>query len=186
LEQVPPMYSAIKHQGRRLYEFARRGVEVDRKPRTVTIKDLELLSFSGSRLECRVHCSKGTYVRTLAEQVGNALGCGAHIEELRRTSVAPFDQSRMVSLAFVRDRAANGRDALDDLLLPADSAIVHWPAIRIPANASHFLHNGQAITVPRAPAQGMVRLYEADDRFFGVGTILDDGRVAPRRLIRAG
>jgi tRNA pseudouridine55 synthase len=183
IEQVPPMYSALKHQGERLYNLAREGVEVERKPRRVTIHDLRLLSLSLPEFEMDVHCSKGTYVRTLAEDIGEALGCGGHVAGLRRTAVGPFDEEGMVDMATLERAAEEGFDALDRFLLPVDSAIRDWPAVHLSPDSAFYLKQGQPVLVPNAPTRGRVRLYDPDDRFLGVGEILDDGRVAPKRLM---
>ncbi len=183
IEQVPPMYSALKHQGQRLYRLARQGKEVERQPRKVFIHELRLLGLEADRLTCRVTCSKGTYVRTLAEDIGSALGCGAHVTELRRIEVEPFDAARMVALDTLTAQAELGLAALDELLLPMDAALPGWPAVRLPADTAYYLGLGQSVSTPEAPRRGWVRLYQRD-RFLGVGEILADGRVAPRRLMR--
>jgi tRNA pseudouridine55 synthase len=182
-EQIPPMYSALKHQGQRLYKLARQGVEVERKPRPVVIHTLKLLCFEGDTLEFGVRCSKGTYVRTLAEDIGAALGCGAHVIALRRLAVGPYDGVEMVDLATLRRLAAEGAGRLDTVLLPMESALAEWPDVRLSDDAAYYLRRGQPVLVPHAPTQGWVRLYARDRRFLGVGQILDDGRVAPRRLV---
>ncbi len=184
LRQVPPMYSALKHQGKRLYELARQGIEVERPARTVRIHSLDLVALEGDRLSCEVVCSKGTYVRTLAEDVGEALGCGAHVVALRRLGVAPYEAARMVDLDTVRARSEAGLEALDALLLPLDTALGGWPALTVTGDSAHYLRSGQAVLVPRAPTAGHVRLYDGEGRLLGIGEILDDGRVGPRRLIR--
>ncbi len=186
IEQLPPMYSAVKHQGQRLYKLAREGKEVERTPRTVQIFELVLRSFTPPTLELDVHCSKGTYVRTLAEEIGNALGCGAHVSALRRTGVGPYveGETRFVTMAEVEAAAEQeGFAALDALLLPLDSVLGHCPALRLSADAAFYLRQGQPVLVPQAPTDGMVRLYAAGDEFLGIGVILDDGRVQPKRLI---
>jgi tRNA pseudouridine55 synthase len=185
IEQLPPMYSAVKHQGERLYKLAREGKEVERTPRTVQIFALSLLSFTPPTLELDVHCSKGTYVRTLAEEIGEALGCGAHVSALRRTGVGPYVESEIhfVTLAEVEAKAEQGFDALDALLMPLDSVLGHCPSVRLSADAAFYLRQGQPVLVPQAPTEGMVRLYAAGDEFLGIGVILDDGRVQPKRLI---
>lgn len=182
-EQVPPMYSAVKHQGQRLYKLARQGVEVERKPRPVVIHTLKLLDLEGEVLEFDVRCSKGTYVRTLAEDIGAALGCGAHVTALRRLAVGPYDGAAMVDLDSLRRLAAEGTDRLDSVLLPMESALAEWPDVRLSDDAAYYLRRGQPVLVPHAPTRGWVRLYARDRRFLGVGQILDDGRVAPRRLV---
>ena len=183
IQQTPPMYSALKRNGQPLYKLARKGIEVERAPREVMIHDLRLLRWDGEELECALRCSKGTYVRALAADLGETLGCGAHIVALRRTAVEPYDVARMVTPETLRERAEQGLAALDECLLPADSALPDWPAVRVRGDAAFYLRQGQAILVPRAPTQGWVRLYEGEEQFLGIGEILDDGRVAPRRLL---
>lgn len=185
IRQIPPMHSALKRGGQPLYKLARKGIEVERAPREVTVHDLRLLRLEGEELECELRCSKGTYVRTLAADLGEALGCGAHITALCRTAVEPYDAARMVSLDVLRERAEQGLVALDQLLLPVDSAAVAWPAVRVQGDAAFYLRQGQPVLVPRAPHRGWVRLYQGEQLFLGIGEILDDGRVAPRRLLAA-
>ncbi|MDG4595322.1 MAG: tRNA pseudouridine(55) synthase TruB [Candidatus Contendobacter sp.] len=183
IQQTPPMYSALKRDGQPLYKLARKGIEVERVPREVTVRDLRLLELGGGELECELRCSKGTYVRVLAADLGEALGCGAHVTTLRRIAVEPYDARRMVTLEALRTRAEQGLTALDAVLLPADSALPDWPVVRVRGDAAFYLCQGQPVLVPRAPTQGWVRLYEGEERFLGIGEILDDGRVAPRRLL---
>ncbi len=188
IEQLPPMYSAVKHQGERLYKLARQGIEVERQPRTVTIHHMALLDLALPELELDVHCSKGTYVRTLAEDIGAELGCGGHVIGLRRTGVGPYvePERRFVTLEEIEDLIANEEDpypALDSLLLPLESALEHWPAVRLTADAAFYLCQGQAVLVPQAPTAGLVRLYDPSRHFLGVGCILDDGKVQPKRLL---
>ena len=183
IEQIPPMYSALKHKGERLYNLARQGVEVEREPRTVTIHALELLAFSGEHAELRVHCSKGTYVRTLVEDIGALLGCGAHVSRLRRLGVGPFDDSAMYDMEALEALAGEGYAALDKLLLPVEAGLAQWPGVNLSGDAAFYLRQGQPVLVPQAPTEGWVRLYEGERRFIGMGEILDDGRVAPRRLM---
>ena len=185
IEQIPPMYSALKHKGERLYKLARAGVEVEREPRQVTIHALELLTLTPPLAEIRVHCSKGTYVRTLVEDIGAALGCGAHVSGLRRLGVGPFDDSHMIDMEGLQAVAAESEHALDQLLLPLESGLAQWPDVRLSSDAAFYLRQGQPVLVPKAPTAGLVRLYEGESRFLGVGEILDDGRVAPRRLMVA-
>jgi tRNA pseudouridine55 synthase len=183
IQQLPPMYSALKHKGERLYKLARQGIEVEREPRPVTIHRLELVGCELPEFELDVHCSKGTYVRTLAEDIGEALDCGAHVVALRRTGVGPFENQGWVDLETLEAKAEEGLNALDGLLLPIDSALADWPAVHLSADAAFYLRQGQAVLVPKAPTEGWVRLYEGEDEFLGMGEIQDDGRVAPRRLM---
>ena len=183
IQQIPPMYSALKRNGQPLYKLARQGIEVEREPREVTIHQLRLLRLEGEELECEMRCTKGTYVRALAADLGEVLGCGAHIAALRRTAVEPYDVSRMVTQETLVERAEQGFAALDELLLPLDSAVAQWPAVRVLADSAFYLRQGQPVLVPRAPTQGWVRLYLGDQQFLGLGEIIDDGRGAPRRLL---
>jgi tRNA pseudouridine55 synthase len=184
-QQVPPMYSAIKHQGERLYKLARQGVEVERETRTIHIRSLDLLSFELPEFELDVHCSKGTYVRTLAEDIGKRLGCGAHVIGLRRTGVGPYDDQSMVTLEQVQSAFADKRfQEMDEWMLPLESALAEWPEVNLTADAAFYLQQGQPILVPNAPTSGWVRLYANQSDFLGVGQILDDGRVAPKRLMQ--
>lgn len=187
IDQLPPMYSAVKHGGERLYKLARQGLEVERQPRRIQIFALDLVGIELPEIELDVHCSKGTYVRTLAEDIGRELGCGGHVSALRRTGVGPFNETAVafVTLDQLRELADQEGAApqLDALLLPLESTLGHWPAVRLSADAAFYLQQGQAVLVPQAPTEGLVRLYDVSQRFLGVGEILDDGKVQPKRLI---
>jgi tRNA pseudouridine55 synthase len=183
IQQIPPMFSALKHKGERLYKLAREGVEVEREPRPVTIHELTLLNAELPEFELDVRCSKGTYIRTLAEDIGEYLGCGAHVTALRRTGVGAFDSTNMVTMQAVEQAAEEGNESLDALLQPLDSALGDWPEVRLSADSAFYLRQGQAVVVPHAPTEGKVRLYDEIQRFMGIGEILDDGRVAPRRMV---
>ncbi len=183
IEQIPPMYSAIKHKGQRLYKLAHQGLEVEREPRRITIYSLELRDFGDDFIAVEVLCSKGTYIRTLAEDMGKALGCGAHVKALRRTGVGPFEASQMIALERLEQLAEKGFDALDAVLVPMEAALAGWPDVRLPENAAFYLKKGQPVLVPKSPTRGWVRLFASGDRFIGAGEVLDDGRIAPRRLI---
>lgn len=184
IEQMPPMYSAVKHHGERLYKLARQGIEVERESRSVTIFAIELRSFEPPDFEVDVHCSKGTYVRSLAEDIGSRLGCGGHVTALRRTGVGPYldADGTFVTLERLEQSVDEGAASLDALLLPLDSALGHWPAVRLSEDAAFYLRQGQPVLVPRAPLDGLVRLYDPSGHFIGVGEILDDGKVQPKRL----
>ena len=185
IEQLPPMYSAVKHQGQRLYKLAREGKEVERTPRAIDIYSLDLVRFELPEIELDVHCSKGTYVRTLAEDIGAGLGCGGHVSALRRTGVGPYVEGsiRFVTVDDVEAAAEEGVEALDAMLLPLDTALDHCPALRLSADAAFYLGQGQPVLVPQSPTEGTVRLYDQSERFVGVGVVLDDGRVQPKRLL---
>jgi tRNA pseudouridine55 synthase len=184
IEQVPPMYSALKHQGRRLYDLARAGVEVERKPRRVSIHELRLLELGEGSFSLRLRCSKGTYVRTLVADMGEDLGCGAHVQALRRLAVGPYEAGSMVTLEQLEEAAAAGDEQLRSWLRGLDSALQDWPAVTLDADSAYYLQRGQPVLVPRAPGAGRVRIYAGSGVFLGVGEVLDDGRIAPRRLIR--
>ena len=187
IEQVPSMFSAIKQNGQPLYKLARQGIEVERKSRTVVIKKLELLEFRpGERPEVDIYleCSKGTYVRSIAEDLGQALGCGAHVSALRRTKAGPFSLEDSVTMNTLETLKQNDAVAqMDDLLLPADTAVKSLPLVELGESGGFYMRQGQPVLVPNAPGSGMVRVALETGEFLGVGEILDDGRVAPRRLV---
>ena len=191
IEQIPSMFSAIKHQGQPLYKLARRGIEVERKSRLVTIFSNVLTAFEGDEFELEIHCSKGTYVRTIAEELGEKLGCGAHVCALRRRKAGPYDESDMVTFdELERCRDEGGLQALDALLLPVESSVRDWPVVSLSDATAFYIRQGQPVIVPHAPTTGHVQLIEqsvdgSKQMFIGVGEILDDGRVAPRRLVVA-
>ena len=185
IEQVPPMHSAIKLGGQRLYKLAHQGLSVDRKPRTVIIHDLQVLRREPERLEVEVHCSKGTYIRTLAEDIGEALGCGAYVEGLRRIGSGPFDDNCLVTLPQLQTLAVKGVAALDSLLRPMETALSDWPDVNLPEEVAYYVRRGQAVLVPHAPTRGWVKIYGDRQSFLGLGEVLEDGRIAPRRLVNA-
>ena len=187
IQQIPPMYSALKHNGERLYKLARQGIEVERKARSVTIYDIEFISLRTDDqqrliLELEVACSKGTYVRTLAEDIAKKLHCGAHITALRRLSVGPYD-GEMLTIEQLTELAAQGEEKLDSCLQPIDSGVADWPDVHLGSDAAFYVQQGQAVMVPHAPTQGWVRIYD-HSHFLGLGEIQDDGLVAPRRMIK--
>ena len=183
IKQIPPMFSALKHKGQRLYELAYQGIEVERKPRKVTIHKLELVKFNSPFLGLHIRCTKGTYIRTLAEDIGRHLGCGACVNELRRTGAGPFKEDEMVSMDDIEESARLGTEALDDKLLTVDCALKQLPRVDLAQHVVDYLSDGQAVTVPHAPTSGLLRIYKDDNIFLGLGEVLDDGRVAPRRLV---
>jgi tRNA pseudouridine55 synthase len=180
IEQVPPMYSALKHQGQRLYDLARKGVEVERPARGISIHALNLLEFDPATLTLDVHCSKGTYVRTLAEDIGRALGCGGHVEMLRRTGVGEFGLDAACTMDRLESLAEAERDVL---LLPADCLVSHLPAVELNESMSLLMARGNPLFVPQAPVSGWVRIYGRSAGFMGLGEVLDDGRIGPRRVL---
>lgn len=187
IQQIPPMYSALKHQGQPLYKLARQGQEVERQARGVTIKRLTLVSFNDSLLELDIQCSKGTYIRTLAEDIGERLGCGAHLAALRRVSTAPFEAAAMVDLEQLGRASEQGMEALDAFLLPPDAALPDWPQVSMNPETALYFCRGQAVWIPQAPVEGLLRVYscQGGQGFLGIGQVLEDGRIAPKRLIFA-
>ena len=184
IKQAPPMFSAVKHKGQPLYKLARQGIEVERKARAVTIYSNELLAFEGDELEMETHCSKGTYVRAIAQEMGEMLGCGAHVIALRRNQAGPYGESDTVTFPTLEEARLQG--SLDPFVQPVWSAVRDWPEVLLNQDMAYYLRHGQPVIVPHAPTSGRVRLLEtlgAEQRFLGVGEILDDGRVAPRRLL---
>jgi tRNA pseudouridine55 synthase len=181
IDQVPPMYSALKRDGRPLYEYARAGVEVERAPRRVTIHALELLERHGDVLRLRVACSKGTYVRVLAEDLGRALGCGAHLAALRRTRVGPLTVAQSVAPAGLEALDERGRDRL---LQPPDTLVAGLPEAHLPPGEEQRLLNGQPVRGGAGPA-GATRVYGQTGVFLGLADRTQDGTLHPRRLMRA-
>lgn len=181
IEQVPPMYSALKHQGRSLYEYAREGVEIERKPRQVVIHRLELLSFDGQEAVLDVQCSKGTYVRTLAADLGAKLGCGAHLAGLRRTRTAGFNIADAITLDALVEMTPEARMAA---LLPVDILVNHLPIHTLSDADTHKICHGQPVHVAEKDAiiQGC-RLYDSQQRFVGIGRMRADGLLWPDRLL---
>jgi tRNA pseudouridine55 synthase len=187
IEQIPPMYSALKHNGERLYKLARQGIEVEREARSVTIYDIDYLSLSKDEqqrliLELEVSCSKGTYVRTLVEDIAKKLHCCAHITALRRLIVGPYEGD-MLTMEQLIEMAEHGNEALDSSLQPIDSGVANWPDVHLGSDAAFYVRQGQPVMVPHAPTQGWVRIYD-QSQFLGLGEIQDDGMVAPRRMIK--
>lgn len=198
IEQVPPMYSALHHNGKRLYQLAREGVEVERKSRQVTIKSLELIDFQtdeeGVYATLEVRCSKGTYVRTLAEDIAAAQDNLAHLVMLRRVDVGCYSEPMMVTLEQIEQAAAlaaekGGLEDLLGLLRPVEETISDWPAVDLESDLARFIKLGNPVQVPNVPSDGLLRLREVGPEFdsprlIAIGFVNDDGLVAPKRLIR--
>ena len=183
VEQVPPMHSAIKMNGVPLYKLARKGITVEREPRLVTLYQICLVEFVHSELELEISCSKGTYIRTIADDLGQELGCGAHVIELRRTQAGVFTEKDSISSEeLALEKENRGLDKIDQFLIPMDRAIQDLPEVNLPSITASHVKNGQAVLVRHLPKNGLVRMYE-DEQFIGIGSIDDDGKVAPKRLI---
>lgn len=181
IEQIPPMYSAIKHNGEALYKLARAGVEVERESRPVTVYEIRTLGFQDDLLTLEIACSKGTYIRTLAHDLGEILGCGAHVVQLRRLAIGDVSIDKAVTLERLEALASPAERA--QLLQPVDSVLHAVPDVHLTSLAAHYLKQGQSVSARHGLAPGWVRLYEGDSRFLGMGQVLDDGQVAPRRLL---
>lgn len=174
IEQIPPMYSALKHQGRPLYQYAREGISIERKSRKIIIYQLQLIHFQEDVFSLAVHCSKGTYIRSLIEDIGAALGCGAHVSALRRLSVSSFNEDKMLRLDELNE---------DSTLLPLNDALQMFPAVHISKNYVDKVFQGQSIIIDSLPFQGWVRLLADNDGFIGMGEVLEEGCITPRRLL---
>jgi tRNA pseudouridine55 synthase len=177
IEQIPPMHSALKHQGRPLYEYARAGIDVERPPRKLTIRGIELLECAPPRMVLDVRCSAGTYIRTLAQDIGAALGCGAHLTALTRTAAGGFALDAAHTLDAL---AALDGPARQALLLPPDCLVAHLPAVRLGETAAAALLQGRVVPHTQ-PGTGLVRVY-AGEAFLGLAEAGPDG-LAPRRLV---
>lgn len=182
VEQIPPMYSALKHNGQRLYELARKGIEVERKKRLIHITAIELLSFEEDIVELKVACSKGTYIRTLAEDIAVKLNTVSYVTVLRRLEVGSFSGFPMVTLEQIESLAEEGELQLDKKLLPVDVGIMTMPELRLNDDLAYYLCLGQPVQVAGAPVSGLVRLY-SEKRFLGIGEMNSDGLIAPKRLM---
>lgn len=181
IEQVPPMHSALKHDGRPLYRYARDGIAIERAPRKVVIHELVLKAAHGDEIELIAHCSKGVYVRVLAEDIGRALGCGAHLLRLRRTAVGQFEIANATTLAAIEAMTADERDRR---LLEQDSMLSALPSIMLDAARVRDLMRGQRVAVDRPTAQGRLRVYDDCQCFLGVAEN-GEGMIAAQRLIDA-
>lgn len=182
VSQIPPMYSALKHRGKPLYAYAREGKQVERAPRKVRIESLRLDNITGKEIKITIHCSKGTYIRVLAEDLGEALGCGAYLKALRRTEVGSFCLNEALTLPQLEAMNLEQRDAS---LLPVDSLVQALPEILLEdENCSNFLR-GNAISQAMTPICGTARIYNMKQRFIGLGEITAEGKIKPKRLLSA-
>ena len=185
IKQLPPMYSALKHHGVPLYKLARKGISIKRKVRAVTIHKIGLMNFDNNIAEIDVTCSKGTYIRTLADDLGQELGCGAHVIELRRLQAGVFsiDQCRG-SNELEKIKESFGLSGLDKVIVPMERAVEKLPEVVLASETARDIRNGQAVSFHDLPKSGLVRLYEKEN-FIGIGIVNADGEVAPKRLVAA-
>ncbi len=182
--QTPPMYSALKKDGQPLYKLARKGITVEREARPVTVYQLDMESLEGTLLTLTVRCSRGFYVRTLAEDIGRDLGCGGHVETLRRIAVGEFSIDQAVTLEQLE--AIESPREREALLLPTDRGLAHLPKLRLPENLARYLRLGRSVRVTSQVHPGMVRLYVETGGFLGLGEVTPDQRVQPKRLFGQG
>ena len=181
ISQVPPMFSALKHEGKAMYEYARAGIEIERKARLITIHHIAVEDFKQDEAVITVTCTKGTYIRTLAEDIGKLLGCGAHLIGLRRTATANYKIVQTITLEQLEAMTLEQREAA---LLPEDSAVQHLPEITLDDDSVFYLQQGQGVWKSGAVPKGLLRLYSEQQDFLGLGELLSDGKIAPKRLIR--
>jgi tRNA pseudouridine55 synthase len=195
-QQIPSMYSALKYQGQPLYKYAREGIEVPRESRDITVFNLELLRFEEDEVDLSIHVSKGTYIRTIVDDLGELLGCGAHVANLRRTAVGNYPNERMVTMAELETLLEKAEadevspsTLLDPLLLPMTTACDGIPPVFVDDMSAHYLRHGNPVQVSNAPEDGMVQVFIGENidegEFIGVGFIDDEGRIAPKRIVVA-
>lgn len=182
IKQTPPMYSALKHQGKALYEYARDGVDIERAARDVTIYQIDFNGFQNHQLDITVACSKGTYIRTLAEDIGAALGCGAHLAGLRRLTAGHFKLEDAITVEAFEAMTLEQRDAC---LLPPDATISTLPMVTIDADSEFYLLRGQSVWKANLNIQGSFRVYNEQGVFLGLGEQASDGKIAPKRLLKS-
>ncbi len=183
IEQIPPMYSALKHEGQRLYQLARQGKQVERKPRRIKIDELTLQALTGDSLTFEVTCSKGTYVRTLAEDIGAALGCGAHLTALQRSAVAHFNEQDAATIDRLRELEQRGMDRIDELLLPVTATLAQFPELKLDNATRVDICHGKRFPSGHDQAPGLYRLVSVDGRFIGLGEVDSEGELKAKRLM---
>lgn len=181
-DQVPPMFSALKHQGQPLYKLARQGIEVERKSRRIIIYKLQLLSITSDSFTLDVECSKGTYIRTLVEDISHALGSGGHVTMLHRISAAGYTLKQAISIEQLEKIAEQGLARLDKALLPTENALPDWPSIDATNDMVDALRHGQTIIVNQPFESTKVRLFDSNKQFIGLGEMTEQGIVAPKRV----
>jgi len=193
INQLPPMYSALKHQGQPLYKLARKGIEIERKRRQITIFDLVLSGYTTNSISLQISCSKGTYIRTLVEDIGESLGCGAYVSMLRRTAVDPFYDHKMVSLETLETDAAEKKN-IDQFLLPIDAGLSHFQAVTLTEKETIAYLYGQTVTIEKPfthlkeqitpnPTTTYLRTYDYRERFLGISILSDNQYIVPKRLM---
>ncbi|MBS0358000.1 MAG: tRNA pseudouridine(55) synthase TruB [Proteobacteria bacterium] len=180
IEQIPPMYSALKFQGKPLYRLAREGIEISRQSRKVFIHNLKLLSYQNGELTLEVRCSKGTYIRTLVEDIGKVLGCGAYVKKLRRTSAGPYQENQMITVEKLKECPPEN---LQDYLLSPTTALSKYPELKLSEAEVFSLIRGQEVLLNQCKESGCVQIYTDQNQFLGLGEVLADGQLKVRRLL---
>lgn len=183
VKQIPTMFSALKYQGKPLYEYARQGIIIEREARPITIYENRFISLNNNQLELEIHCSKGTYIRTIIDDLGEKLGCGAHVIYLRRLQVAHYPQEKMVSLEYLQNNCEN-KICLDSLLLPIDSPAMDYPIVYLSLEQANNILLGRQIQLSENNIinKGLVRIYQ-QETFIGMGICLNQ-TLSPKRLIQ--
>ena len=192
-KQIPSMFSALKHQGKPLYFYARQGIEIEREARDITIFSLEVHRFADDEVDMTVHCSKGTYIRSLVDDLGQLLGCGAYVSKLHRSKVTDYPSDRMVTLETLEHLLAQARiddvepkTLLDPLLLPMDTAVKALTKVSLETDALRYFQNGNPVRGEADTELQIgehVRVYDAEEQFLGVAQCDPDGKIAPKRLV---
>jgi len=182
IKQVPSMYSALKHQGQPLYKYARQGIEIEREARDICIYNLQLIRFDNDEVELEIECSKGTYIRTIIDDLGQLLGCGAHVTMLRRTFVADYPVEDMVTMAQLEADRDAGK-SLDDYLLPMESPVMHLDEVVLDEDSAHYFGNGNPVNFPDLEEGEQLRVYNEADQFLGMAEVDDELMLAPKRLV---
>jgi tRNA pseudouridine55 synthase len=182
LDQVPPMFSALKHKGQPLYKLARQGIEIERKSRRISIYDIKLLAITADSFTVDVQCSKGTYIRTLVEDISHVLGSGGHVIMLRRVAAAGYLEQQAVTIEQLISSAENGLPSLDEFLLPAEEALDDWPSVFLADYMVTAIRQGQAVQVEQTFERANVRLFDPQKKFIGLAEMNETGNVQPKRV----
>lgn len=180
--QIPSMFSALKHKGQPLYKYARQGIEIERPARPVTIYQLDLIGFDNNEVELEIECSKGTYIRNIIDDLGQLLGCGAHVTKLHRNYVADYPVEQMVTLEQL-EADQEQKISLDQYLLPTDSAVLYLDSAELDQASADYFLQGQAINYPNLESGDLIRVYDEEQNFLGIAEVDEEDMLAPKRVI---